>query len=145
MLDLLESLFIEVHILEAVYEEVVIVGAGKVGANAIATAAWIVRHSIINQTYVADLIANNSLDIGESEAMVLTQELNADFVLLDDRNARREAQRLGLNVIGTVGVLLRAKDKSLIQEVKPLLDALLNAGIYLDNTLYQSALKIADE
>lgn len=137
--------FVEVHIPEAVYEEVVIAGAGKAGANAIASAAWIVRHSVTNQTDIAALIANNSLDIGESEAIVLAQELNADFILLDDRAARGEAQSLNLNVLGTVGVLVRAKDKSLIQEVKPLLDALLKAGIYFDNTLYQLALKLAGE
>jgi predicted nucleic acid-binding protein len=43
------------------------------------------------------------------------------------------------------GSLYRAKDNSLIQEVKPLLDALLKAGIYLDNALYQLALKLAGE
>jgi predicted nucleic acid-binding protein len=82
---------VEIHIPEAVYEEVVIAGAGKAGASAIATVKWIVRHSVTNQTDVAMLIANNSLDIGESEAIVLAQELNADFILLDDRKARREA------------------------------------------------------
>lgn len=144
-LGLLKSLFVTVHIPEAVYDEIVIAGTGKAGASAVATAVWISRHNVANQTDVAALIANNSLDVGESEAIVLAQELKADFILLDDRTARREAQRLGLNVLGTVGVLLRAKDKSLIQEVKPLLDALLNVGIYLDNNLYQLTLKLAAE
>ena len=63
--------------------------------------------------------------------------------MLDDRTARRAAQRLSLNVIGTVGVLLLAKDKGFVQVVRPLLDALLRAGIYLDASLYQSALKLA--
>nr|WP_305908048.1 hypothetical protein [Methylomarinum sp. Ch1-1]MDP4520852.1 hypothetical protein [Methylomarinum sp. Ch1-1] len=43
---------------------------------------------------------------GELEAIVLTQELAADFVVLDDLLARRKAQSLGINVIGTIGMLL---------------------------------------
>ncbi|WP_341327725.1 hypothetical protein [Methylotuvimicrobium sp. KM2] len=43
---------------------------------------------------------------GELEAMILSQELNIDYVILDDLLARRKAQRLGLKVIGTIGLLL---------------------------------------
>jgi uncharacterized protein len=144
-LDLLTNLFVEVYLPIAVYEEIVVAGAGKPGAQAIANAAWIVRRSVTNQSAISALMSNNPLDAGESEAIVLAQELSADFVLLDDRIARRAAQCLNLNVIGTVGVLLLAKDKGFVQAVKPLLDALLQAGIYLDNSLYQSALKLAGE
>jgi predicted nucleic acid-binding protein len=144
-LDLLANLFVEVHIPDAVYEEVVVAGAGKSGAHAVAQAAWIVRQSVTNRSAVSALMTNNSLDVGESEAIVLAQELKADFILLDDRVARRAAQRLDLNVIGTVGILLLAKDKGFVQAVRPSLDALLQAGIYLDASLYQLALKLAGE
>jgi predicted nucleic acid-binding protein len=144
-LDLLANLFGEVHVPDAVYEEVVIAGAGKAGAEAVAQAAWVVRRSVTNRSAVSALMTNSSLDVGESEAIVLAQELKADFVLLDDRAARRAAQRLNLNVIGTVGILLLSKYEGHLQTVRPLLDALLRAGIYLDVSLYQSALMLAGE
>ena len=55
-----------------------------------------------------------SLHVGELEAMVLAQETQADYVILDDKLARRKAQLMGLNVIGTIGVLLLAHQKKLI-------------------------------
>jgi predicted nucleic acid-binding protein len=55
-----------------------------------------------------------SLHVGELEAMVLAQETQADYVILDDKLARRKAQLMGLNVIGTIGVLLLAHQQKLI-------------------------------
>lgn len=51
---------------------------------------------------------------GELEAIVLAKELAADYVVLDDLLARRKAQRLGLQVIGTVGLLLWMEKKQLL-------------------------------
>ncbi|MEH2335149.1 DUF3368 domain-containing protein [Nostoc sp.] len=48
---------------------------------------------------------NQRLGKGESEAIALGIELNADYVLLDDSTARREAKRLGLNIKGTLAVI----------------------------------------
>ncbi|HLQ43131.1 MAG TPA: hypothetical protein VK137_00260, partial [Planctomycetaceae bacterium] len=50
-----------------------------------------------------------SLDVGESEALVLAKELGADLILIDERDAREAARRTGLLMTGTVGVLSRAK------------------------------------
>jgi predicted nucleic acid-binding protein len=55
-----------------------------------------------------------SLHVGELEAIVLAQETHADYVILDDKLARRKAQLMGLNVIGTIGVLLLAHQQKLI-------------------------------
>ena len=51
---------------------------------------------------------------GELEAMILSQELNIDYVILDDLLARRKAQRLGLKVIGTIGLLLLLEKRGLL-------------------------------
>jgi len=69
---------------------------------------------------------------GESEAIVLAKELKANFVLLDDRAARRIARQENLPIIGRVGILLLAKENKLIPAVKPSLDALLAIGKYSD-------------
>jgi len=61
------------------------------------------------------------LGAGESEAIALALEVGADQILLDDLAARRLATSLGLEVIGTLGLLLQAKDRGLVPAVGPLI------------------------
>lgn len=51
---------------------------------------------------------NYSLDLGEAESIALCRQEGASLFLTDDLNARTTAKSLGLEVHGTVGVLLRA-------------------------------------
>ncbi len=79
-----------------------------------------------------------SLHIGELEAMVLAQEIQADYVILDDRLARRKAKHLGLKVIGTVGILLLAHKRQLIStlEIEEYLAALTQRhGMYISSKI----------
>ncbi|MBU4492516.1 MAG: DUF3368 domain-containing protein [Euryarchaeota archaeon] len=85
------------------------------------------------------------IDRGEAETIVLAEELNAGAVLIDDLKARKIAKLRGLNVIGTIGILLDAKEKGVITELKPLLDLLLEKKIRVSKELYYRALEIADE
>ena len=63
------------------------------------------------------------VDPGESEAIVLAYEKGLR-IILDDRKAREVAQRLGVHVTGTVGLIIKAKQEGVIAEVRPLLDTL---------------------
>ena len=54
------------------------------------------------------------LDLGEREVISLAEELQADFVLVDEKTARVEARRRGLTVVGTIGILDRAASRQLI-------------------------------
>jgi predicted nucleic acid-binding protein len=72
-------------------------------------------------------------------------ELHADRLLVDERAARRAAGALGLGVIGTLGVLLAAKRKRLITEVRPLVDELLRQGFWVSPRLVRGALLAAGE
>ncbi len=65
------------------------------------------------------------MDYGESECVTLCKELDADFLLIDDRKARKIAENFGIRCVGTVGVLSVARDKNIISELKPLFEALL--------------------
>jgi hypothetical protein len=86
------------------------------------------------------------LDKGESESIALALEMKADLVLLDDKEGRHAAKRLGLEVLGVVGVLLLARSRNEIDQVKPHLDALRQrAGFYLSDVLYHAALEQAKE
>jgi predicted nucleic acid-binding protein len=72
-------------------------------------------------------------------------ELGDVFVILDDRKARLLALQLSLKVIGTVGMLLRAKRFGVITEIKPLLNALNQVDFRISEALVQKALQIAGE
>lgn len=143
--SLLQSLYSNMAIPEAVYDEVVIAGAGKSGSQEVANAVWISKHIVLNQQAVTDLLNQTKLQIGESEAIILAQELNADLLILDDNNARKEAKTRNVSVTGTVGILLLAKQQGLIAVVKSSLDALLQSGFRLSTTTYQATLKLAGE
>ena len=85
------------------------------------------------------------IDGGEAETIVLAEELNANAVLIDDLKARKIATLRGLNIIGTIGVLLDAKERGFINEVKPLLEELMKRKIRISKELYNHALELAHE
>ena len=63
------------------------------------------------------------VDAGEAEAIALASEKNC-LLISDDKQARAAAKRLGVNTIGTIGVLIRAKQSGIISAIKPILDNL---------------------
>ena len=87
-----------------------------------------------------------TLDKGESEAITLALELAADLILMDETAGRQIAHAKGLNVTGLLGVLIEAKQKKQIPNVKEILDRLrVDAGFWLSESLYQKVLKSVDE
>ncbi len=85
------------------------------------------------------------IDEGESEAIVLALEIGADLVLLDDYEAREKARVLGLKVVGTIGVLLKAKKRGLIKSLKEEIGKLQNSGFWIKEDFIKEVLKTADE
>lgn len=84
------------------------------------------------------------VDPGEAEAIALAYEKGIR-IILDDRKAREAAQRLGIPVTGTVGLLLVAKREGIIAAILPLLDALDACHFRIGNTLRSEALRRAGE
>lgn len=85
------------------------------------------------------------IDPGETEVIALALSNRDAVVILDDKKARNFALELGLLVTGTLGLLLKAKQKSLISAVKPLLDSLKEIDFYMNDFLYQDILRRAGE
>jgi predicted nucleic acid-binding protein len=81
----------------------------------------------------------------EREVIALGLELGAQILILDERPARRLATSLGLGVVGTVGLLLAAKDRGLLVRIKPELDRLLTFRFFIDEELYNRVLTQAGE
>lgn len=85
------------------------------------------------------------LERGEAAVLALAAERGARLVIFDDLDARQDAQRLHLTVTGTVGILLEAKKKGLIDVIEPLLTDLRNNGMYLGDAVIVHALQLAGE
>ena len=110
--------------------------------------------TVLNRTpwiKVVDLINPQSaaiyqdIDAGEAEVFALAAEHDARFVIIDDMAARQEAEEIGLPFKGTVGILLEAKEKGLIDVIKPLLIRLRDNGMHLGESLINNALQSAGE
>jgi predicted nucleic acid-binding protein len=81
-----------------------------------------------------------SLGRGESQVLSLAAVSPRSRAVLDDMEARRCAQSLGLPVIGTLGVILRAKRKGVIERARPIIDQLRRVGLYVSDSLIEQAL-----
>lgn len=92
------------------------------------------------------LIFSLSLDLGESEAISLAEELHSDYLLMDERKGRRIAKERGLKTVGIAGVLLMAKSHRLIPAVGPILQLLeMKAGFWISSALKKEILDRAGE
>lgn len=107
-------------------------------------ADWVVRRRVSNRRHVTYL--RSQLDPGESEAIALAREVGgATTLIIDERRGRRVAKSLGLQVIGSAGLLVTAKDLGLISTVEPLLIRLRDSGLRLSYQLSDEILEAANE
>ena len=141
---LLQQLYQQVHIADAVWAELNAQGQIWPGRNEVAAAAWVTQHSVNNPNLIT--LLQHDLDRGEAETIALALKLNADLVLIDEKAGRQLARHLGLHVGGVLGILIEAKVKGYLPRVRPALDALRNAAnFYVSNKLYKHILQIAGE
>ena len=92
-----------------------------------------------------ETVLRRSLADGEREAIALALETRPDGIILDDLPARRVAHAAGLNVIGTLGVLLGAKRAGLLPAIRRELDGLVRTSFFLSPQLYTELLQAAGE
>jgi uncharacterized protein len=89
--------------------------------------------------------AAERLDAGEREALSLAIELSASRLLIDDLQGRRVAEQLHVPIIGSVGILLAAKEHGHIEKVRPHMDAMRRSSLYLKDSVYVGILQAAGE
>jgi len=142
--DLLQQLFGQLTIAQAVYDEAVVAGREIGGAKQeVALATWIRTMTVQDRLAVEVLL--DDLDLGEAETIVLAREMGADWVLMDEKKARRKLTQLGLNKIGTVGILLKAKQLGLLPVIRPDLERLSQQGFSLSQAVIDAVLQQANE
>ncbi len=91
-------------------------------------------------------LLRTSLDPGEAAVIGLARELNANFVVIDERKARKIARTVyGLDVIGSARILVEAKRRGLLDNVAPELQAMRDGGYWMGDSIVDAALKNAGE
>lgn len=125
-LNLLQQLYGNIIIPEAVNLELTGVGTPVPGTVEVQTFEWIETRRVANRNLVTQL--QQELDDGEAEAIALAIELNANRLLIDERRGRIVASRLGVKFTGVLGILIVAKRQGLISAVKPVVDDLIRTA-----------------
>ncbi|RDV80906.1 DUF3368 domain-containing protein [Ammonifex thiophilus] len=106
------------------------------------TIDWLLVQSPSDRMLVS--VLQQVVDSGEAEAIALAMERGWRLIA-DDRKARSWAKRLGVHVIGTAGILVRAKREGLLSSVKPLLEAMQQKGFRMSPALVAEVLRLAGE
>lgn len=131
-LQLLNFLFKEIFIPEFVYKEV-----------------GIRLHDSFIVSRIKDINLLNHLNSflgrGEAEAIVLAKDIDAELIILDDKEARKIAKSLGLKVIGTVGLLILGKNRGYYTKIRPILKKLEAVNFRLSETLVEEILRSVNE
>ena len=107
-LELLERLFGDVMIPTALFDELTVDKRFRTEADQIRQKSFIVVKPVNNQESASVLKRATGLDQGESEAIVLTDELEADLLLMDEAKERSVSAQMGLKIMGTIGILMAA-------------------------------------
>jgi len=139
-LGILKALFSQIIIAEAVYQE--IKAKESYGYHEI-DQKYIQVKAIQGKIYTNLLLSQ--LDLGEAETIILAKEINADFVIIDEKLGYKIAKNSGLNATRTLSVLLNAKQNGIITEIKPLLDEMISKGRWYSQKVYEQILRRSGE
>jgi predicted nucleic acid-binding protein len=134
---LLGELSDELIVPEVVAREV---GAKPEGERIISEIASLPGARFESEIATSSEIAAWNLGRGESQVLALSGTYLRSRAVLDDLEARRCAQSLGLPLIGTLGVVLRARRKGVIERARPVIEHLRSVGLYASDSLVEQAL-----
>lgn len=135
-IELLKLLFNQIYIPKAVYKEI---KTKKLFGYKEIDSEWFKVTDIKGGKYLGFLL--NDLDAGEAEAIVLAKEIEADTLIIDERIGYDIAKSQHIFAIGTLSVLLMAKQKGMIQKVKPTLEEMVQKGRWYSERTCKSFLE----
>ena len=140
-LALLQAVTQGVVIPQAVADEIASYsGSPFYGSIDVAQESWITVRSVQSDAHIRLLLP--TLDRGEAEVIALALAYHPGMILMDELTGRKVAESLCLPIVGSAGILLRAKQMGIITHVKPFLDDMLRCGIrysqrFIDTLLQQ--------
>jgi uncharacterized protein len=134
-ITLLQKIYPKILIPPIVYTELVRLPKNQPAIATLIETGWLEIQTPKNIQLIQSL--EQTLDPGESAAIALAIELNADRLLIDERLGRNVATQYGLKIRGILGILVNAKEQKLIPAAKPILDRLIHeAGFRVSQALY---------
>lgn len=141
-LGLLSTLFPELVVPREVAEEIVLAPHG----DAAALAKELARFTVLERYADPDPLLATELDHGEAAVILTAQARGLRHIIMDERKGRRLASVVyGFEVKGTAGLLLAAKQRGLIDEIRPLLEGMRAQGYFLSTRLINECLRRAGE
>jgi predicted nucleic acid-binding protein len=140
--DLLPALFQEVLVPEAVLKEVMAEGKTDFARESIISQKWIRR---LTDIPIDPRVTAWDLRQGESAVLSFALRDTDCWAVMDDREARRCSMSLGCRFIGTLGIIVLAKKKGIINSVRDSLKKLRGAGFWLSDTLVEEICRRAGE
>lgn len=141
--NLLSELFTPIYVPEPVMLELDMGRLLRYDTIDLRNLAWVTPVSVPQA--MIDALPPNRLGSGERAVVAYARSQDSNVVGLDDLQARQLAESVGLKVVGTLGILLRAKQAGLISTVQPLLEEVIVQGFHLNPELYRDVLALAGE
>ncbi|MEM6262375.1 MAG: DUF3368 domain-containing protein [Bacteroidota bacterium] len=143
-LSILKEVYEKVIIPQAVLEELLVLETFGYDLSEVHESSWIKISTPSNLALIKEL--EEELDAGESAAIALAIETNADHLVIDEKKGRRIADQYGIKVIGLTGVLIEAKHLGIIDAVKPILDKLRQeANFRISDSFYRTIISRLQE
>lgn len=141
-ISLLEKLFGQVLIPQAVFDELTADVRFELEAEQIRQKQFIKVKAVRNSESARILKRATGLDQGESEAIILTDEQNADVLLMDEAKGRAVSFQMGFRIMGTIGILMAAYEENELTaiEVRECVEGLQRAGRHISQKHYQMLL-----
>lgn len=142
-LELVYELFGEIQIPDAVYNELVSSNRFVQEKHQIQGSSFI-RKVIVEDVKAVQLLRRSTgLDAGESEAIILSDAVGADLLLMDEVKGRRVAKQMGIGLMGTIGMLMVAYEEEKLSkgEILECVDILRNNGRHISDKLYEQLLQ----
>jgi len=131
-LKILRDTFVELIVTDEVVEEF---GGDLPG--------WITIQQITNKNQYFELAKN--LGKGEASSIMLALELDDSLLIIDERKGRKVAEEMKIEIIGSLGVLIRAKEKGVIESVKEILNLIDKTNFRISDSIKEQILKKAGE
>ena len=141
-LELLRHFAARIIVPDPVANEIRAKGPNDVSANVLDHTAWLECRKGVP---IPEIILNWGLGVGESSVLAMAHAQPGMEAIIDDLAGRRCAASLGIPVRGTLGIVLVAKQRGDIPAARPVMESLIQTGLYLSRTVLDAALQRVDE
>lgn len=141
-IELLPKIYGQVIIPEAVHDELSVLPHLGISIDKILAGSWLSIMEVEYTDLYRDLLTE--LDMGEAESIALAVQLEADYLLIDEKKGRKAALKNKLQIIGTLGIMIEARKLGYITSIQQKMDDLRGVGFWISEQLYHHVIKIEE-